>query len=135
MSDPALLYRRLLAAMRSSDDTSALEFFAPDFVAYEDEGMPYGGRHEGGEGFLELRRKVYALWGPGAMNLLFVCSDPETGHASAHFRLAGRPQGSVKTVEGHVVVVWAFRDDLAVEARVYYYDTPGLREAMTGARK
>lgn len=87
MPDPASLYRQLLAAMRSSDDTTALKFFAADFVAHEDPGMSYGGRYEGGEDFLELRRKVYATWGPGAMNLLFICSDPESGHASAHFRL------------------------------------------------
>jgi ketosteroid isomerase-like protein len=132
MSDPVFLYTRLLAAMRSSDDRSALAFFAPDFVAYEDVGMPYGGEYKGGEGFLELRRKVYSTWGPGAMKLQFVCGDPESGHASAHFRLVGRPQGMADPVEGHVTVVWAFHDDLAVEARVYYYDTPRLSEALAG---
>lgn len=130
MSDPVLLYRRLLAAMRSGDDAAALAFFAPDFVAYEDPGMVYGGRYEGGEGFLQLRRKVYDVWGPGAMNLLFVCGDPEGSHASAHFQLVGRPRGATAPVEGHVTVVWTFREDLATEARVFYFDTPRLSEAL-----
>lgn len=130
MSDPVLLYKQLLAAMRGSDDTAALKFFAPDFVAYEDPGMPYAGRYEGGEGFLELRRKVYDIWGPGAMNLLFVCGDPAGAHASAHFKLVGRPRGVAEPVEGDVTVVWTFRDDLAVEARVFYFDTPRLGEAL-----
>jgi len=130
MSDPVLLYQRLLAAMRSGDDTRALPLFAPDFVAYEDPGMGYGGRYDGGEGFLRLRRKVYEVWGPGAMNLLFVCGDPEGGNASAQFRLVGRPNAATEPVEGHVTVVWTFRDDLATEARVFYFDTPRLSEAL-----
>lgn len=130
MSDPVLLYKRLLAAMRSGDDATALPFFAQDFVAHEDPGMAYGGRYEGGEGFLRLRRKVYEVWGPGAMNLLFVCGDPEGGHASAHFRLVGQPKGAPEPIEGHVTVVWTFRDDLAAEARVFYFDTPHLNEAL-----
>lgn len=130
MSDPVLLYKRLLAAMRGGDDSAALPLFAPDFVAYEDPGMPYGGRYHGGEGFLRLRRKVYDIWGPGALNLLFVCGDPAGGHASAHFRLAGRAPGAAGPVEGHVSVVWTFRDDLAVEARVFYFDTPRLSAAL-----
>jgi hypothetical protein len=81
MSDPVTLYKRLLAAMRSGDDRSALPLFAPGFIAHEDPGMSYGGFYRGGEGFLELRRKVYDHWGPGAMQLLYVCGDPEGGHA------------------------------------------------------
>ena len=92
--------------------------------------MAYGGRYEGGEGFLQLRRKVYDVWGPGAMHLLFICGDPDGNHASAHFRLVGRPKGATEPVEGHVTVVWTFRDDLAAEARVFYYDTPRLNEAL-----
>jgi len=134
MSDPVALYQRLLAAMRGSDDTAALPYFAEDFVAYEDPGMPFGGRFEGGEGFLMLRRKVYETWGPGALNLLFVCGDPEGGHASAHFRLAGRPHGAIEPIEGHVTVVWSFRDELAVEARVYYFDTPRLAEELAASQ-
>lgn len=130
MSDPVMLYKRLLAAMRSSDDTSALPLFAPDFVAWEDPGMAYGGRYEGGEGFLHLRRQVYEIWGPGAMQLLYVCGDPEGGHASAHFRLAGQPKGAAGPVEGHVAIAWTFRDGLATEARIFYYDTPRLNAAM-----
>lgn len=130
LSDPVALYRRLLAAMRSGDDRSALPYFAPDFVAHEDPGMTYGGHYEGGEGFLELRRKVYDIWGPGAMQLLYVCGDSEGGHASAHFRLVGRPKGAAEPVEGHVTIAWTFRDGLAAEARVFYYDTPRLNAAL-----
>jgi len=130
MSDPVALYSQLLAAMRSSNDMSALKYFAPDFVAYEDPGMPYGGRFEGGEGFIALRRKVYDTWGPGAMKLLFVCGDPDGGHLSAHFKLVGRPGRAREQVEGHVTVVWTFRDDLATEARVFYFDTPRLTAAL-----
>jgi ketosteroid isomerase-like protein len=134
MSDAVLLYMQLITAMRGSDDSAALKLFAPDFVAYEDPGMPYGGRYEGGEGFLRLRRKVYDIWGSGALNLLFVCGDPDGAHASAHFKLVGRPQGAAEPIEGDVTVVWTFRDDLAVEARVFYFDTPRLSAALGESR-
>ncbi|RYD88854.1 MAG: nuclear transport factor 2 family protein [Sphingomonadales bacterium] len=130
MSDPVALYMQLLHAMRSPDNSIAVQHFAPDFVAYEDPGMPYGGVVRGGANFLRLRGKVYDAWGSGCLKLQYVTGDPEGGHAAAHFNLVGKPNGATETVEGNVVVVWAFRDDLATEARVYYFDTPRLAKAL-----
>jgi hypothetical protein len=132
MSDPVELYMRLIKLIRAGEDAAALQLFAPDFVVHEDPGMPYGGVVAGGQGFLDLRRKVYDVWGPGALKLLFVCGDGEGGHASAHFDLVGHPNGTSETVHGHIIVSWLFQDDLAVWARVFYFDTPRLSAALAG---
>ncbi len=130
MSDPVALYMQLLQAMRSPDNSVALQYFAPGFIAHEDPGMPYGGKAHGGAEFLRLRGKVYDAWGPGCLKLEYVTGDPEGNHAAAHFLLVGKPNGAAETVEGNVVVVWAFSNGLADEARVYYFDTPRLARAL-----
>lgn len=130
MSDPVALYTEILAAMRGADDTAALKYFDPDFVVYQDPGMPYGGDRRGGDAFIQLRRQVYGIWGPGCMKLQYVTGDPEGNHAAAHFKLVGQPAGAPEPIEGHVIVAWTFRNDLAVEARVFYYDTPRLSKFL-----
>ena len=129
MKDPAELYHALLKSMRGGD-AKAHELFHPDFTAYEDPGMPYGGVVRGGRNFLSLRQKVYDFWEPGFLNLQYVCGDGQGGHASAHFKLVGRPKGAGEQVEGYVIVTWTFRDGLAYEARVFYFDTPALSRAL-----
>jgi ketosteroid isomerase-like protein len=131
MSDPVALYTRILASLRGGDDAATLRFFAPDFAIHEDPGMPYGGELIGGEAFLALFRKVYATWGEQCLELLFKCGDPEGGHAAGIFKLTGRP--GMAPIESFVTVVWTFRDELAAEVRIFYYDTPRLAEALAAS--
>jgi hypothetical protein len=130
MTDPVELYMRIVKAMRAEDDSVTLKYFAPDFVVHEDPGMPYGGVLNGASSFLKLRLKVYDTWGPDCLKLLFVCGEPNGTHAAAYFKIVGQPAGAFASIESYVTVMWTFRDDLAVEARVFYYDTPRLSKAI-----
>lgn len=130
MTDGGKLYDEFRAALRA-EDGSVQAFFHPDFVAYEDPGLPYGGVFRGGESFVALRRKVYETWGPNCLELQYRVGDDD-GHAIAYFKLTGRPAGSDETVESYVTLVWAFEDGLAKEARILYYNTPLLTQALSG---
>jgi hypothetical protein len=131
MSDPAELYMEIITAMRSGNFDVAGKYFDPAFVVHEDPGMPYGGVLKGADAFFKLRRKVYDTWGEGCLKLLFVCGD-KGDHATANFKITGRPGTSVANLESFVTVVWTFRNGLATEARVFYYDTPRLSRALAG---
>jgi ketosteroid isomerase-like protein len=129
MSDPVALYTAILDALKAGDDEATLRLFAPDFVIHEDPGMPYGGEMSGGERFIRLRDKVYESWGENCLELLFKMGDPDGDHSAGVFRLTDRRSGAAPT-ESYVTVLWTFRDDLAVEVRVFYYDTPRLSRAL-----
>lgn len=131
MSDPAELYMKIITAMRSGNFDVADKYFDPEFVVHEDPGMPYGGVLKGSDAFFKLRRKVYDTWGEGCLKLLFVCGD-KVDHATANFKIVAQPGGKVQNLESFVTVVWTFRNDLATEARVFYYDTPRLSQALAG---
>lgn len=133
MADPVALYTRILTSLRGGDDEATLRLFAPDFVIHEDPGMPYGGELRGGEAFLMLFRKVYASWGEQCLQLLFKLGDGDGGHAAGVFKLTGRRPGLPEPIESFVTVVWTFRDDLAAEVRIFYYDTPRLAAALAAS--
>ena len=130
MSDPLELFTRINTAMRAGEDAS--QYFDPDYVIYQDPGMPFGGEFRGAAGFLRSRRAVYDAFGPNCMQLLFKCAEPGGGRASLHFKLTG-PAGASNPMEGFTTTVWVFRNDLALETRAYYYDTPRWCEALAAA--
>jgi hypothetical protein len=129
MTDPVSLYSNLLDAMRAENEEVTLKLFDPDFVIHEDPGMPYGGEMKGGAAFLRLRSKVYATWGPDCLNLLFKTGDGGE-HAHGFFRLIDSRPGKPRTLESYVSLVWTFRNGLAKEVHVIYYDTPRLSKAL-----
>jgi ketosteroid isomerase-like protein len=49
-------------------------------------------------------------------------------------RLRGKPGNSTEPVETLVNEIWEFRDGKAVEARVWYFDTPRLSQAISESR-
>jgi hypothetical protein len=130
MTDPLVLYSRILDALKAEDDAVTVRLFDPEFVIHEDPGMPYGGELRGAESFIKLRHKVYDSWGENCLELLFKCGDPDGQHAASVFRLTDRRAGVTGRAESYVTVVWTFRDDLATEVRVFYYDTPRLSLAL-----
>lgn len=80
-----------------------------------------------------LFRKVYASWGEQCLQLLFKLGDGDGGHAAGVFKLTGRRPGLPEPIESFVTVVWTFRDDLAAEVRIFYYDTPRLAAALAAS--
>ena len=129
MNDPLALYTNLLDAMRAENNEVTEKLFAPGFTIHEDPGMPYGIEGEGGANFLKLRLRVYAAWGPKCLELLFTTSDGKE-HATGFFRLTDRRPGKSGETLSHVSLVWTFRDGLAQEVYVFYYDTPSLTRAL-----
>ena len=128
MTHPIALFERLRAAIKAGEDPSP--YFDPDFVIYQDAGMPYGGEFHGVEAYLKADRMVPDVFGPNCLQMLFQCADASGEHASMHLKLTGRPAGATEPVEGHITVVWTFRNDLALETRAYYYNTPRWREIL-----
>ena len=130
MSDLFSLYNEIVVALRAEDDSVTLKYFHPDFVVYEDPGMPYGGVFKGGDKFIELRRKVRQFW-----NLSFIakCAEQDGNTFVAVFKATGVAGGPTDSMETVVTVVWTFQDQQALEARVIYYDTPRLAAALANA--
>ena len=127
MSDLLKLYDEIVVALRAENDDITRQFFDPQFIVYEDPGMPYGGILHGPDAFIALRRKVRKFW-----NLSFIakCIEPNGDKLVAVFKFTGVPGSAAGGLETVVTVIWTFRDDKAVEARVLYYDTPSLSLAL-----
>ena len=127
MSDLLDVYDDIVVALRADNDEITRQFFHPEFIVYEDPGMPYGGILHGPDAFINLRRKVRKFW-----NLAFIakCVEPNGDTLVAVFKFTGVPGSAVDGIETVVTVVWTFRDGKAVEARVLYYDTPRLSLAL-----
>lgn len=127
MPDLISLYNQIAQALRAEDDSVTLQYFTPDFVVYEDPGMPYGGEFHGPDQFIALRRKVRKIW-----NLEFIakCAEPDGPCMVAVFKATGVPGGLADSLEAFINVVWTFRGDKAAAARVLYYDTPRLAAAL-----
>lgn len=130
MSDPIALYYQIVVALRADDDEVTRKLFDPSFVVYEDPGLPYGGVFHGGDAFIALRKKVSALF---ALKILYVCAEPNGDRIAVVFDATGRPDKPTAGIETTVTVLWTFRDDKAVEAKVIYYDTPKVVAALAAA--
>jgi hypothetical protein len=127
LSDLLDVYNEIVVALRADNDEITRQYFDPEFVVYEDPGMPYGGVLHGPDAFITLRRKVRKFW-----DLAFIakCIEPNGDKLVAVFNATGVPGSAVDGLETVVTVVWTFRGAKAVEARVLYYDTPRLSSAL-----
>jgi hypothetical protein len=132
MTHPLELFERITSTVRAGGDASA--YFDPNYVIYQDHGMPYGGEFKGAEGFVRSFRMVYDTFGPNCLKMLFQCVDASGEHASMHLKLTG-PAGAAVQGEDFVTVVWTFRNDLALETRAYYYNTPRWCEILAANTK
>ena len=134
MSNPVDTYFALVAALKSEDEAAIRALISPDFVMYEDEGMPYGGVYRGQDGFFELIDKVWRTWGGTHFEPLYQIADPAGSMVCAVVGFRGTPGQSTEAVEALINEVWEFRNGQAVEARVWYFDAPRLCRAIEGTR-
>lgn len=130
MADRIALYYEIVRALRADDDEVTRKYFDPSFTVHEDEGLPYGGVYRGSNAFIALRKKVSALF---VLKILYVCAEPDGDRIVVVFSATGRPEAPTAAVETTVTVLWTFRDQVAVEARVIYYDTPKIAAALAAA--
>lgn len=133
MSDPKDLYFKLVDVTKSGDPAALRAIIAPDFVIYEDEGMPYGGTYHGPDGLEALMGKVWAAWGGSHFEPEYQIADPKGDSVCAVVRFRSTNKATGEPVEALINEVWTFRDGKAVSARVWYFDSPGLCRALSGA--
>lgn len=111
------------------DSFPAEEFLHPDFVLHEPESLPYGGRWHGRDGFRSFLRVMAKTWrtmGPKEPPVLVEQGD--TVVVLATLRAETRATG--RLVEPPVAQVVRVHDGYLTEARMFYWDTLTLTEAM-----
>jgi len=132
MGNPVDDYFRLVEITKAGNPAAIRGIIAPDFVMHEDPGMPYGGVYRGPDGFEELLGKVWAAWGGSHFEPAYQIADPAGDRVCAVVRFRSVSPRTGEPVEALINEVWTFRDGQAVEAQVWYYNSPGLCRALTG---
>jgi ketosteroid isomerase-like protein len=132
MANATELYFKLVEAIQAGDDAATRALFSPDFVLYQDGGMPYGGTYRGVDEFMGLWEAVVATWGGTHFEPLYQIADPNGSRICAVVYFKAKPEKTAvaETVETTLAEIWEFKDDLAVEARIWYFDTKRLSAAL-----
>lgn len=132
MSTPLEDYFALVDAIKAGDDDATRALISPDFVLYQDGGMPYGGVYHGPDEFLSLCAEVWKTWGGTHFEPLYQLTEPGGTRICAvvYFKA---DIGGGEFVDTTLSEIWDFQNGQAVEARLWYHDTPRLVEAL--ARK
>lgn len=121
-------------AMTSEDESALRALVHPDFVMYEDPGMPYGGVFKGPDAFVRVALAVKESWREQRLEKLHYSESPETSSVSIAFRMRARAKTTGEPVEIFLSEIWKFRDGLGVEAYVWYWNTPSLVSALRGEK-
>lgn len=120
-----------LRAFRARDGAGQFARLHPDVDIEEPEGLPYGGRYRGHDGWRTLNRAILSVWD------LQPSPDPHRligGEHDEHFalmsRLVGASRRTGRAFDMHVMEYWQVVDGLIVAIRPYYFDTrPAARIA------
>jgi uncharacterized protein len=120
--------RRIYRAMGERDIAALVELIDPGVVITQDERLPWGGRFEGHDGFVEFAGKLTgSITSAVDIEAIF--------EADGTVVQMGRTRGT--TVAGDVafdiaeVHRWTIRDGKAVAAH-FSIDTPGMLAALAG---
>ncbi|MFD0094667.1 nuclear transport factor 2 family protein, partial [Bacillus cereus] len=121
MANATELYFKLVEAIQAGDDAATRAMFSPDFVLYQDGGMPYGGTYRGVDEFMELWGRVVATWGGTHFEPLYQIADPNGTRICAVVYFKAKPGSSkvTETVDTTLAEIWEFKDGQAVEARIW----------------
>lgn len=133
MSNATDLYFQLVDAIKAGDDDATRALISPDFVLYQDGGMPYGGTYRGPDEFMKLCKEVWTLWGGTQFEPLYQIADPDGTRICAVVYFKAKPGQASEPVDTTLSEVWEFRDGQAVEARIWYFDTKRLSAALAGS--
>ena len=74
--------------------------------------------------------KVWAAWGGSHFEPDYQLADPAGDRICAVVRFRSTSKRTGEPVEALINEVWTFRDGKAVEARVWYFDSPSLCRAL-----
>jgi ketosteroid isomerase-like protein len=107
----------------------AEEHLDPEFVLYEPESMPYGGEWHGREGFKRFLGVMSRTWSEmGPLNPPELIEQGDTVVVLA--TLNARARATDRVVQPPVCQVVRVRDGLLVEARMFYWDTATINDAL-----
>ena len=123
-------YFKLVDAIKAGDDEATRALISPDFVLYQDGGMPYGGVYHGPDEFMKLIGEVWTLWGGSHFEPQYQLTEPGGTKMCAVVYFRANIGDSGETVDTMLSEIWDFRDGQAVEARIWYHDTPRLVAAL-----
>jgi len=121
----------LSKAIDSGDEGRIAALFDPNFIMYEDGGMPYGGVFHGPSGFRKVQTTVYETWRDHTIDPVTILEEPDGDRICLVIRFTGKPGKTDEVVETYVNEIWTVRDGKAVEARVWYWDSDRLSKIMT----
>src|SRR5581483_7759265 len=76
--------------IRAGDRQGMSTVLAPDFVLYEDAGLPYGGVFRGVDGFLGMLANLQASWVDLKFEHLGFFDEPGGDSVAVHVRMSGR---------------------------------------------
>lgn len=130
MSNALGLYFKLVDAIKAGDDEGTRALISPDFVLYQDGGMPYGGVYRGPDEFMQLIKEVWTLWGGTHFEPCYQIADPDGMRICAVVYFRAKLEQAAEPVETTLSEIWEFRDGQAVQARIWYADTPRLCAAL-----
>ncbi|MFC6882305.1 MULTISPECIES: nuclear transport factor 2 family protein [Actinomadura] len=105
------------------------EMLDPDFVLVEPASLPYGGEWRGPDGFLRFLETMNRVWSRmGPKDPPVHVEQGDTIVLLATLDAVGRATG--RAIEVPVAQVVRFRAGLLLEARMFYFDTVAVNEAL-----
>lgn len=116
---------------RRGDLPGMEQYLAPNLVIHEDGGMPYGGVYHGTSGFLEMLGKIVKTYSDLDIKRLRVF-DGENDDISVQIRLRGTSAATGSPVEAMTSEIYTIVDGKLTELWVWYWNTPAIRQMISG---
>ena len=104
--------------------------FADDVIAYDAEGLPYGGAYPGKDGLRELTGKMFNAWEKATWEIAELTGGGDL--VVVHLVMTFTPRGGAP-FDHPICEVWRFRDGRVVELRPFYYDTKLIADMLSSA--
>jgi ketosteroid isomerase-like protein len=123
--------RAFYRAAEQNDVDQVLELLHPDVMWEAPEPLPYGGLHQGHDGWREYRKGIQENFEPG-----YKFDIRHTFKCAGQVLILGRLDGTAKKTglafESPFLHVWTVNDEGRVVARHYHVNTSALLAAFTG---
>lgn len=133
MASACDLYWKLVEVIKAGDDEATRALIAPDFVLHQDEGMPYGGFYRGPDEYMDHVAHLFGnVWVGANFTPRYQIADPDGTRLCTVVHLSGNIGPASTFVETEVNEIWEFRDDQAIKATNWYWNTTAINRALAG---
>lgn len=120
--------KSLYAFVAAGDLEGLKSILHPEVVILEAASLPYGGRYDGKDGFVDLVMALGANWDN------FSCTEFEyyTGDQGVVviFRFQATARATGEKVDQRFTELWRVRDGLVSYLEPFYYDTHSIRNSL-----